>query len=383
MPDGVDVLIAGAGPSGWALAAACARLGLRTALADPAPLAPWRATYGLWSDELSLPAGAIGAAPSRTLAIGTSEHWLRRRYLVARNDGLRDWLTDDRVRLLIARARHAVHGRHGSTVVFDNGHRVAAGIVVDATGARRVLSGGPPRRALAEQTAFGLVLGTADAERLVPDAGDTALFMDWRPAAGAVDDPSFLYSIPLGGGRVLVEETSLARRPGLGQDLLAARLRARLAAVGVPPGGRQERVRIPLDLPPAQAGRVVPFGVAAGLVHPATGYSLATSLRLAPFVAQALAEGLGRGPSEAAKAAHRQLWPSRAKAVYSLRRHGLRALRSMPPAALPKFFELFFALPEDRQRAFTSAREDLPGNAGMMAEIFRYAPWDLRTRLIR
>jgi lycopene beta-cyclase len=55
----------------------------------------------------------------------------------------------------------------------------------------------------------------------------------------------------------------------------------------------------------------------------------------------------------------------------------------MPPAALPKFFELFFALPEDRQRAFTSAREDLPGNAGMMAEIFRYAPWDLRTRLIR
>jgi hypothetical protein len=41
----------------------------------------------------------------------------------------------------------------------------------------------PPRGAHAEQTAVGIVLGTTDAERLVPDAGDTALFMDWRPPA--------------------------------------------------------------------------------------------------------------------------------------------------------------------------------------------------------
>ena len=375
----MDVLIAGAGPAGWALAAACARLGLRTALADPAPLASWHATYGLWADELSLPESAIAAAPARTLAIGTSEHPLRRRYLVARNEGLRDWLTDDRVHLLAGRVRHAVHGPHGSTVFFDNSHRVAAGIVVDATGARRILSGGPPRRA-AEQTAYGLVLDTADAERLVPR--DTALFMDWRQVS-PVADPSFLYALPLGDGRVLVEETSLARRPGLDQELLAARLRARLAAMGVTPTGRQERVRIPLDLGPGKAERVVRFGVAAGLVHPATGYSLATSLQLAPLAAEALANGLEHGPAVASAAAHQRIWSRPAKAVYSLRRHGLRALRSLPPAELPRFFELFFSLPEERQRAFTSAREDLTGNAAMMAEIFRLAPWALRTRLIR
>jgi lycopene beta-cyclase len=153
--------------------------------------------------------------------------------------------------------------------------------------------------------------------------------------------------------------------------------------VGLSPDGRQERVRIPLDLPRVRGGRVVPFGVAAGLVHPATGYSLATSLRLAPLVAEALAEGLEHGPPEAAKAAYRQIWTSRARAVHSLRGHGLRALQSMPPAALPQFFELFFALPEDRQRVFTSAREDLPGMAAMMVEIFQYASWDLRVRLIR
>jgi lycopene beta-cyclase len=379
VPNGVDVLIAGAGPAGWALAAACARLGLGTALADPAPLAPWHATYGLWADELSLPESAVAAAPSRTLAIGTSEHLLRRRYVVARNEGLREWLTDERVQLLTGGVRHAVHGPRGSTVFFDKGHRVAAGIVVDATGARRVLSGGPPRRA-AEQTAFGLVLDAAEAERLVP--GDTALFMDWRQAA-PVADPSFLYALPLGDGRVLVEETSLARRPGLDQDLLAARLRTRLAAAGVAPNGRQERVRIPLDLAPGRAGRIVRFGVAAGLVHPATGYSLATSLQLAPLVAETLANGLEHGPEAASKAAYQRIWSRQAKAVFSLRRHGLRALRTLPAAELPRFFELFFSLPEDRQRAFTSAREDLPGNAAMMAEIFRLAPWALRTRLIR
>lgn len=379
MPDGVDVLIAGAGPAGWALASACARLGLATALADPAPLAPWHATYGLWADELSLPESAVAAAPARTLAIGASEHYLRRRYLVARNEGLREWLTDERVQLLTGRVLHAAHGPRGSTVVFDQDHRVAAGIVVDATGARRVLSGGPPRQA-AEQTAFGLVLDAAEAERLVP--GDTALFMDWRQAA-PVADPSFLYALPLGDGRVLVEETSLARRPGLDQELLAARLRARLAAVGIAPSGRQERVRIPLDLTPGKIGRVVRFGVAAGLVHPATGYSLATSLRLAPLVAETLANSIEHGPEAAAKAAYRRIWPRQAKAVNSLRRHGLRALRALPPAELPHFFELFFSLPEERQRAFLSDREDLPGNAAMMTEIFRLAPWTLRRRLIR
>jgi lycopene beta-cyclase len=379
VPNGVDVLIAGAGPAGWALAAACARRGLSTALADPAPLAPWRATYGLWADELSLPGSAIAAAPARTLAIGTSEHLLRRRYLVARNEGLRAWLTDERVQLLPGRVRHAVHGPSGSTVDFDRGHRVAAGIVVDATGARRVLSGGPPRRT-AEQTAFGLVLDVADAERLIP--ADTALFMDWRQAS-QVADPSFLYALPLGDGRVLVEETSLARRPGLDQDLLAARLRARLAARGITPGRREERVRIALDLPPVRAGRVVPFGVAAGLVHPATGYSLATSLQLAPLVAEALADGLGHGPAAAAKAAHQRIWSPLAKGVHALRLHGLRALRALPAEGLPEFFELFFSLPEEHQRAFTSDREDLTGNAAMMAEVFRLAPWALRTRLIR
>lgn len=373
-----DVLIAGAGPAGWALAGACARLGLTTVLADPAPHARWRPTYGLWADEApDLPAAAIAAAPARTLAVAASEHVVPRQYLVIDNSGLREHLADNRVEVLTGQVEHAFSGRLGTTVVLTDGRRIAAGVVVDASGARRALSGGP--RARAEQTAVGVVLDVWDAERIVPGAGDTALFMDWRRAA---PDPTFLYALPLGGGAVLVEETSLARRPGLGADVLAARLNARLAEAGVRQGGRTERVRIPLDLPIPRRSPIVPFGVTAGLVHPATGYSLAGSLRLAPLVASALADGLTRGPMAASDAARRVLWGPSARAVHALRKRGLNALLGMSATELPEFFELFFTLPIDRQRAFTSGREDLAGTAATMAEIFRRSPGNLRKHLI-
>jgi lycopene beta-cyclase len=373
-----DVLIVGAGPAGWALAGACAGLGLETVLADPSPQAGWRATYGLWADEApDLPASAIAAAPARTLAIAVSEHIVPRQYVVIDNNGLREALADNRVEAVTGQVEHAVAGKLGTTVVLADGRRIAAGVVVDASGARRVLSGGPRTRA--EQTAVGVVLEVSDAERIVPGAGDTALFMDWRRAAS---DPTFLYALPLGGGAVLVEETSLARRPGLGGDVLSARLNARLAGAGIRPHGRIERVRIPLDLPIPRRSPIVPFGVTAGLVHPATGYSLAGSLRLAPLVASALADGLARGPAAASDAARRVLWGPGARAVHALRKRGLNALLGMSPADLPEFFELFFALPIDRQRVFTSGREDLPGTAATMAAIFRRSPGRLRRHLI-
>ncbi|MEC3976631.1 lycopene cyclase family protein [Amycolatopsis sp. H20-H5] len=376
----MDVLIAGAGPAGLALARECARRGLTTALVDPAPRRHWPPTYGLWADEVpALPATAVAAAPASALAYGTTAHRLSRSYLVLTNRGLRAWLTDDRVEVLTGRVERVDHGGHGATVRLADGRRLAAGVVVDASGERRVLTGGALGTPRAEQTAFGLVLPAAVADALVPDSATTAVFMDWRAAAA---EPSFLYAIPVGGGEVLVEETSLARRPGLDTVVLAARLRSRLAAAGIPWHGREEKVRIVLDAPVPARGPTVPFGVTAGLVNPATGYSLATSLRLAPVVADALAENLGRGPGAAVKAAHRCLWTPSARAVHLLRRHGLRALRGMPPSAIPSFFDRFFALPEPSQRAFTSGREDVAGTTAAMTELFRDAPWAVRRRLV-
>lgn len=363
------MVIAGGGPAGRALARACARRGLTTVLVDPVPGRRWRATYGLWADELpSVPASAVACAPSTTLAFGTGPHVLDRQYLVVDNAGLRDWLTGgyDEVTGTVSGVDH---GKHGSSVRFEDGRVLAAGLYFDATGAR-------PRGNRYEQTAFGAVLPAEDALRLA-DGPDTAVFMDWRGS-----EQGFLYVLPLGDGTVLVEETSLARRPGLPLDVLAARLRARLTAAGLTSRGREERVRIVLDVPVPRRGRTVPFGTAAGLVHPATGYSVATSVRLADPVADAVAKAWERGPAAAASAAHRALWPPSARTVHGLRRHGLRALCGMPPELVPVFFELFFTLPIGLQRAFTSGHQDVSGTAEAMSALFRIAPWRVRKHLI-
>ncbi|OXM48222.1 lycopene cyclase family protein [Amycolatopsis alba] len=364
-----DVVIAGGGPAGRALARACARRGLETVLIDPAPGRRWRATYGLWADELPLlPGSAIACAPSTTVAFGTASHVLDRQYLVVDNGGLRAWL-DGGYDVVAGTVSGVDHGRRGSSVRLEDGRVLAAGLYFDASGAR-------PRGNRYEQTAFGAVLPAEDALRLV-DGPDTAVFMDWRDS-----DQGFLYVLPLGDGTVLVEETSLARKPGLPLELLAARLRARLKAAGLTSRGREERVRIVLDVPAPRRGRTVPFGAAAGLVHPATGYSVATSVRLADPVADAVARSWDRGPGATAAAAHRALWPSSARTVHGLRRHGLRALCGMPPGLLPVFFDLFFTLPTGFQRAFTSGREDVPGTAEAMSALFRMAPWQVRKHLI-
>lgn len=363
------MVIAGGGPAGRALARACARRGLETTLIDPAPGRRWRATYGLFADELpALPGSAVACAPSTTLAFGTRPHVLDRRYLVVDNAGLRRWL-DGGYDVVAGKVSGVDHGGQGSSVRLEDGRTLATGLYVDASGVRL-------RGDRYEQTAFGAVLPAEDALRLVDDL-DTAVFMDWRET-----ESGFLYVLPLGDGTVLVEETSLARRPGLPLDVLAARLRARLRAVGLTPRGREERVRIVLDAPVPRRGRTVPFGTAAALVHPATGYSVATSIRLADPVADAVVRAWDRGPAAVASAAHRALWPSSARTVHGLRRHGLRALCGMPPELVPVFFDLFFALPISLQRAFTSGREDVSDTAEAMSALFRMSPWPVRKHLI-
>jgi lycopene beta-cyclase len=378
-----DVLVVGGGPAGWALAASCATHGLDTALIDETPDRPWTATYGGWADELpaDLPRGAVAASASSVRAEATSTHHLARGYLVLDNAGLREHLGRPDVAVRPGRVVAADHGDRGSTVRLADVRRLAAGVVVDASGARRILGQGPPAGAV-EQAAVGLVL---PAEAALPVLGpDEAVLMDWRhPAGPAGDDPTFLYAVPLAGGRALVEETSLARRPGLPASVLRDRLRVRLAAVGVPvvDALAEERVRIPLDLRPARPGRVVPFGIAAGMAHPATGYSVASALRTAPMVAAAIAGNLRRSPADAARAARRAVWPAAALAVHALRRRGLAALLAIPPREVPSFFELFFSLSESRQRAYLSGRTDLAGTADAMAALFASAPWPLRARL--
>jgi lycopene beta-cyclase len=383
----IDVLVVGAGPAGWALADACARLDLRTSLVAPRPHASWRPTYGLWQDETAaLPRGARWVTARARVFAGGSR-WLSREYAILDNESVRVALTHPEVTVVAGRAVEV----DPRTVTLADGRRLNAGAVINATGAYgfsqppelsdlagKMEIGGPPasrangpfargspHRGRAEQTAYGVFVSAEAAAPLV-EAG-AAIFMDWRqPMPGPA---TFLYAVPTPDGRVLLEETSLAARPGLAMTTLRQRLHARLTAHGISPDGPVERVRFPVDRPPGTHA----FGAAAGLTHPATGYGVADMFALAPVVARAVERG---GSVDAA------LWSPAARIVRRLRLAGLGTILALPPDRLPDFFTLFFDLPPHRQRAFLSGRTDLPGTAAAMAALFRAAPRSLRRSMI-
>ncbi|CAA0137403.1 Lycopene beta cyclase [Mycolicibacterium vanbaalenii] len=378
----MDVLVVGAGPAGMALAGACGRLGLVTGLLDPAPDRPWTATYGMWSPELpeDLPASVV-AARAAGRAIALTEHRLGWDYAVLDVPALRAHLADRLAGVQVLAGR-AVGSPQAGVVALADGSQLRASVVVDAGGRSRPLDPTPSRRAAAAQTAYGLVVDEEAAAPLV-GPGD-ALFMDWRADHGETGWPTFLYVVPLGGGRVLVEETSLARRPGLPLPTLRRRLHARLARHGVhpPTDAVSEKVSFRVDHPRHRGPGVLGFGAAAPLIHPATGFSLAASLRLAPQVAASLAAHLPDGPGDALAAARKTVWPFQARVVHHFRRVGLEALLRMRPADVPGFFEQFFALPEPHRWTYLTARDDVRGNVAALTHLFQTSNGRLRRHLV-
>lgn len=344
-----DVIVVGGGPAGWSLASACARIGLRVTLV--AATRGWPATYGMWLDETALlPAGSRWVS-ARARGSG---RWLPREYAVLDNDSVLAAFDHPGIEVVKARAE----AMSATDVRLTSGDVLSAGMVFDATG---VL--GAANRV--EQTAYGVVVPASSVSE--------AVFMDWRQPPGFGEPATFLYAVPLPDGRVLLEETCLARRPGLGFRELKERLHARMG----PLDGPVERVRFPVDVPPPaiRARGAIPFGAAAGLVHPATGFSLADTFRLAPVVASHVRVG--------PRAVRRVLWPPQSKLVYRLRRRGLATLLSLTAAEHEEFFDLFFALPERHQRAYLSGRADLVGTAAAMTAMFRAAPAHLRRKMIK
>lgn len=378
----MDVLVVGGGPAGAALAGACARLGLDTGLIDPAPDRTWTATYGLWGEELpaDLPTSVV-AARAAGRAIALTEHDLGWEYAVLDVPALQRHLADQLTGVRVHAAR-AVGSPEPGVVVCADGSQLRASVVVDAGGQARPLDPTPSRRTPAAQTAYGLVLDQDAAAPLIPD-GD-ALFMDWRADHGETGWPTFVYVVPLGGGQVLVEETSLARRPGLPLPALRRRLLRRLAHRAVRPANdaRIEKVFFRVDHPRHRGSGVLGFGAAAPMIHPATGFSLAAALRLAPRVADTLVTHLPDSPVKALAAARETVWPRPARIVHRMRRIGLEALLRMPPCDVPAFFEQFFSLPEPHRWTYLTARDDLRGTVAAMNCLFRASNGRLRRHLV-
>ena len=99
----------------------------------------------------------------------------------------------------------------------------------------------------------------------------------WRSAL-----PTFLYAMPFSPTRVFLEETSLVARPAVGFPELRARLRKRLAHMGVVVTAieEEEYCLIPMGgVLPRLPQRVLGIGGTAGMVHPSTGAPASAPVR--------------------------------------------------------------------------------------------------------
>ena len=363
-----DVAVVGAGPAGRAVASRSAAAGLDTALIDPAPDRPWHVTYGAWSDELpTWMSPRTIAAQSDTVAVFTpGRRLIRRAYVTLDTPGLQQSLDISAV-TVIAQAATSVRA---DAVDLLEDQKVTARTVIDARGLRA-----PHAPA---QSAFGIFV---DSEIAAPYLGsDTAVLMDWR-GVEADRAPSFLYAIPVSDGRVLLEETCLAGAPPVPLAELHNRLRRRLADVGITRttvnAASTERVYFALcddgTVSPWRSDQVL-FGAAGGLIHPATGYSVAASLSAAATVVDAVANE--RDPRDA-------LWTAQARAVHRLRRRGLSSLLGLAPTEVVKFFDGFFEMSPERQRTYLSSRDDLPGVALSMSRMIALTDRTLALRIMR
>ncbi len=395
-----DVVVVGDGPAGSALARACVRRGLDTMLVGGDQ--PWPATYGCWIDDLEAAAvdlgdtaGLVTASIDEVAVVTDRRQVLTRPYGVLDNEALRGRVLAD-VDLLVGRAERVTAAGTGFVVDLADGSSIRARLVIDATGWPSALVAPARATAPAWQTAIGVVLRE-------PPTGDlaTPTLMDFRPVRAGLESAAvgssarrdstigpagvstFAYAMPVHDGW-LVEETVLAARPAVEPISLLARLAARLGRhpdTLLGDAVRSEYVRIPMGTPITAASTVVPFGAAAGYIHPATGYSVGAALRAVPRVADAIVDAVHGSGVVDLDDVWEAVWPTALRRTRVFHDMGLSMLLRLDAAGQSEFFSTFFDLPTDRWSAFLRLDAVPTDTASVMAEVFRTSSWSLRRRL--
>jgi lycopene beta-cyclase len=374
-----DIAVLGSGPSGLALAAACAEQGLSVCVIAPDPSAAWTANYGSWIHDLPTGTPTAQCWDTVTVTAGRGRRVIEGAYAAIDKQALQASLLGrfaSRGGLMRpGTVPQSFRPSPGALIPVDDGTTVAAHLVVDARGAPT---------ATAWQVARGMLV-RVDGH---PWAPGTMALMDFSAehlAHGEDDLASFLYALPMAPDVVFVEETSLAARPPVSMDLLERRLQARLQHLGIRVVEvlENEQCRIPMNAPIPDRGPMLPFGARAGMVHPATGYQLSHALRTAPHVAQAITESWSQGPSIALERAWDALWPTAMRRTRALHDLGLELLLHLTPSETRTFFNLFFDLPEHERRAYLSQSSSPSEVARAMSRLFLRMPWHLRTTTLR
>ncbi|MBE7448295.1 MAG: lycopene beta-cyclase CrtY [Kofleriaceae bacterium] len=258
---------------------------------------------------------------------------------------------DEVVRATLAAAPHArVHTgvdvvaiAPGKVTVRAGGdgaplHTVAATTVVDARGPGKAAVTGGWQKFVGQELELEAPHGLTD-----------PVLMD--ATVPQVDGFRFVYVLPLGPDRLLVEDTCFSEDPALDAPRLRQQLAAYVAAQGwrVRTQLREEDGVLPLpwqtEVVPPRPG-LVTAGYQGGWFHPVTGYSFPVALRVATTIAHAVARGDDPAAAVAATVPAHQ-----AQLRFALRLVWMM-FRWFPPASRAGVLEHFYRLPEDTVRRF-------------------------------
>lgn len=401
-----DVLVVGGGPAALCIAAAMASEGLAVALLAPHdPRAPWPNTYGIWAEEVdglglghllehrwSNTVSYFGAGDPDPEHAANQPTRHQRDYGLFNKRALQDhWLQScDRhgVSWWCDQATGIEHDTSSSSVHTRDGHSLQARLVVDASGHQPVLVQQPLQGPIAAQAAYGVV-GRFSKPPIEPGQ---FVFMDYRSehlsAQQRRQAPTFLYAMDLGDDVYFVEETSLALAPAVPFDVLKQRLHRRLEHRGVVIAAvlHEEFCVFPMDPPLPDLGqRVVGFGGAGGMVHPASGFMVGSLLRRAPALAAAIVAGIqdhGTDGTALARRAWQSLWPRELVLKRAFYRFGLAKLMGFDEARLRDHFAAFFQLPDPLWYGFLTNTLSLGELTLAMGRLFALASWDVRAGLL-
>jgi lycopene beta-cyclase len=186
-----------------------------------------------------------------------------------------------RRRLLLGKRARRIEAHE---VELDDGELLKAEVVIDARG---------PSRLEAAVAGYQKFLGL-ELEFEGPHGVVRPLLMDAR--VDQVDGFRFMYVLPFGPTRALVEDTRFSDTSALSQPELRGEILAYVRARGltVKEVVREELGILPLPsrLPKAELKSPLRAGYAGGWLHPTTGYSFPVAARLANFIARRRPEQL-------------------------------------------------------------------------------------------
>ena len=403
----IDALVIGTGPGALTIAAALIQESLKVeVLSAKGPREPWPYTYGIWGEEVeqlgiesllehlwinSVSFFGSGGQESSSSENAPTNH--ERSYGLFDKLKLQEHLINQCengfVKWNKGIASNLEINNSISTVTTNDGNKISARLVIDASGYEPIFLKVPNQGPVAVQTCYGVV---GEFSSPPVEKGQFVL-MDYRcdhlSEKERKEPPTFLYAMDFGKGKFFLEETSLGLSPPLDLEILKTRLHKRLEHRGIKITRLEHEelgLFLPMNIPiPDLNQPILGFGGSAGMVHPASGYLVGSLLRRAPEVAKAVAVAMkdkNASPAQIASKGWDVLWSPefrRKKALYTF---GLEKLMRFKEPQLRDFFTEFFTLPNKEWYGFLTNTISVKQLVSAMWKMYKRAPWSVKWGLM-